>query len=161
MSAKTVFLNLLRPLKSASRVGEKQILTKLSKKEVLFCPELQCQKIELSCCRRKLDFEERIMWNCKRQSNFGEGSFGGMSHARARFSWKLIRKSSFIGPPPEGCLTREVDFWTKKGFKKWPIRESKKILKIGILCYWGGGSPLTFQAKPCKTVKTLWTHHWA
>ena len=32
----TVLLNLLRPLKSASRAGEKQILTKLSKKKVSF-----------------------------------------------------------------------------------------------------------------------------
>ena len=32
----TVFLNLLRPQKSASRVGEKQISTKFSKKKVSF-----------------------------------------------------------------------------------------------------------------------------
>ena len=40
----TVFLNLLRPQKSASRVGEKQISTKVSKKKLSFCENYNFRK---------------------------------------------------------------------------------------------------------------------
>ena len=69
----TVFLNLLRPLKSAFRVGEKQILTKLSKKKVNFSENCNFRKSssrvgESSILKKKWS-------NCKRQSIFGEASF--------------------------------------------------------------------------------------
>ena len=40
----TVFLHLLRPQKSASRVGEKQISTKVSKKKLSFCENYNFRK---------------------------------------------------------------------------------------------------------------------
>ena len=43
-----LFLNLLKPRKSASRVGEKQILTELSKKQVSFFENCNFKK---SCSR--------------------------------------------------------------------------------------------------------------